>query len=247
MRSTRRRARRRRRVRRSETSGRATRSVARWASGKRKTAWASPASHRSSGSDVPAAVERRACEARRVGWQQHRRAAVDGDRSVDEFDALDDSQTLRVVRADGEGKRERQIRRVLELDHSELFGVLHGVHPLHGVTAGHAHRGLHDGRGVDQTLAHADFPGREVPAVVGAHPPVERPAVEPRRHQPARIDDRLPRRPHVPDHRPVAVCQIGQSGQVAARHERCRARVELALEPERPHPVGPELRRGPRA
>ena len=194
--------------------------------------------------DGVAVVERRPRHAGGRLREEQGGPAVDGDGPVDQLDALDDGQPLGVVRAHRQGEGERDAGSVLELDDDELFLLLHGVDAFDGITSGDAHDRLHDGGIVDQALAHAHFAGGKVPAVVGAHPPVERPPVEPGCHQPALVDHRLPRRRHVAHHRPVALGQVCEERQVPSGHERRGARVELTLEPVRPHPVDPELGRG---
>jgi hypothetical protein len=158
-------------------------------------------------------------------------------------DPLDDGETLGVARPHGERDGERERAAVLDLDDHELAAaVVHGEDPLDGITGRDAHGGLDDRHVVDQTLPHGDLARGQVPAVVSADPPVERPPVEPRRHQAARVDDGLPRRSDVADGGPVAGGHVGEERQVTAGHERRRRRIELALEPVGPHPVRPDLR-----
>jgi hypothetical protein len=176
--------------------------------------------------------------------QQHAGAAVDGDRPVVERDTLDDGESLRVVGAHGEPDGDRRRRVVRDLHDREVAG--HGVDPLDGVAPGDAHRRLHDRRVVDERLPHRRLTRREVPAILGADPPVQRPTVEPRREQAAGIDDRLVLGGDGADRGPVAQRHVRQDREMPAGNERRAAGVELALEPVRPDPVDAELRGGAR-
>ncbi len=203
-----------------------------------------------------AVVERRGRDLRGWSRQQHRDASVHGHRrSVVQADALDDREPFGVVRTNRERHREWHGAAVLDLDDDHLGRVVAGrtrvarVRAMHRVATRHAHRRLHDRRGRDETLPYSRrwFAGRYVPAVLSADPPVERPAVEPCGDETTRIDDRLPRRCDVADERPVACRHVGEERQVTPRCERGCGRVELSLEPVRPHPVGTDLRRGARS
>ncbi len=151
-----------------------------------------------------AVAERRCRDPPGRAGQQQRHPAVDGDGRPAQVDALDDRQPLGVVGADGQRQRHRDRRRVLDLDDDQLATALGAaaadrVHPLHRVPRRDAHGGLDDGRRPHEALAHGHLARRQVPPVVGADPPVERPAVLPRRHQPAGVDDRLAGRVEVAD------------------------------------------------
>jgi hypothetical protein len=199
-----------------------------------------------------ARVERRRRDPCGRPRQQQRHAPVHGDGRAVDVDALDDRQPLGVVGPHRQRQRDRQLRAVLDLDDHQLTAPLDraapdGVHALDGVARRHAHRSLDHRGGADQPLAHGHVARGQVPTVVGTDPPVERPPVEPRCDQAPGVDDRLPGRVEVADRRPVAMGDVGEEGQVTPRHESTRGRVELALEPERPDPVGPDLGGGPRA
>ncbi len=190
-----------------------------------------------------AGVERRAGRPGRRSGQQQRRAPVDHDKGAFEVDPPHRRQPLGVVGPKGEGHRDGHRGLVLHLDDDQLtevvFGAGEGVDPLDGVAAGDPHGCLHHWRhATGQRLAHRRLPAREVPTVFGADPPVQGPAPDPRRDEPAGIDDRRPRREQIPHRRPVPVGDVGQERQLPAGDEGGRLRVELALRPERPEPVG---------
>ena len=71
---------------------------------------------------------------------------------------------------------ERCSGRVLDVDHDGISGSGDAVHPLHRVTARHAHRRLGHRHRVDALLAHRDLARRKMPAIVRADPPGEIPA-----------------------------------------------------------------------
>ncbi len=79
--------------------------------------------------------------------------------------------------------------------------------------------------------------GQQAAAVVREQPAVERPAVEQRRQQAARIDDRQLGAVRVADRGPVAVGEVDVRDRERARYERRVARIELALDPPGPDPV----------
>ena len=253
-----------RRARVPPSSGMAARNVAPWASGYTNAACASPAGSRTgatqrSPAPPPKTVAAEspswkveAATAPGRAWEQQGHPPVDRHGRAPEVDALDDGQALGVVGPHGEGERHRDGRRVLDLDDDQLAAALgaaapHGVHPLDGVARRDAHGGLDHRRGVHQALAHRHLARGHVPAVVGADPPVERPAVVPGGDQPAGVDDRLAPRVEVADGRPVPVGGVDEERQAAPGHERRRSRVVLPFEPRGPHPARAELGGGTRA
>ena len=82
-----------------------------------------------------------------------RRPAVDGDGAVVQGDALDDRETLGVVRAhrEGDGERASDVRFSISTTARSSLGD--GIGAVHGVAARHPHERLDHGRRVDELLA----------------------------------------------------------------------------------------------
>ena len=197
--------------------------------------------------DTVAVDRRRSGHALRRLREEQGRMSVDLDDGVVEFDPFDGREALEVVRTHRQGQDEGVRAVVLDLDVDQLAptvlcGRPGGVHPVHRISAGHPHAGLDHGCARQQGLAHGHLTGREVPAVLRPDPPVERPSIDPRDDESARVDDGLPRRVDVADRRPVAPGHVGQLRRVPPRHELGSARVELAVQPVRPDPSVSEAR-----
>jgi hypothetical protein len=180
---------------------------------------------------------------RGAGQQQGDVAVHRRDGRCPEVDAPDRGHPLGAVGPQRDGDRHRHRRRVLDLDDEELSsavppGGADGVGPVEDVTARHPHGRLHH-RGVgDEALAHGRLARREVPPVLGTHPPVERPAAGPRRDEAPRVHRRLVGGAHVAHDRPAAGRDVLEERQRTAGDEGGGGGVELALEPVRPHPAG---------
>ena len=144
----------------------------------------------------------------RTGDQQRRRSQDQGEAPVDpDRGAVDVAgpDAARVTRADGQRQGDRRGGGVLDLDHQEVperpRARARAVDALDGVTARDAHPRL-DHRGViDEPLPYGDLAAGDVPSVVGADPPVERPPRAVDLHLAARPDQRVRHAPERADDR----------------------------------------------
>ena len=94
---------------------------------------------------------------------------------------------------DGEGDGNRRL--VLHFHHRHRPAVDQcGVHGLDDVARRHPDRGFDDRSAAAKSLAYRRFPGREMPAVVGSDPPVERPAGVRALNQASAVDEEARRR-----------------------------------------------------
>ncbi len=171
------------------SSGSTTRRVAEWASGKTTAPWARPSAQRAVDrcrrlgvatlhelADVAFGAGEGGTAPRRAGGQE-RELPVDAHLHAVGGHLVDAAGAVGLGRPDGERHRERDLAVVLELHHDDrrAVGVAGAVGALHGITARHPDTGLHHRRGAHQALADGGLLRGDVPAVLGADPPVEDP------------------------------------------------------------------------
>src|SRR5690606_38757668 len=82
-----------------------------------------------------------------------------------------------------------------------------------------------------------ELAGEEIAAVLLDDPRIDRPRIVKRRHQSARVDQRVALAAGRADRRPVAMRQIDMAEGGGARHEGHVRRIELPLHPVWPDPV----------
>src|SRR5262245_38274160 len=151
-----------------------------------------------------------------------RRAPVDGHPCVADGDA---AHATLLRRSDHERGDEGRRRRVLDLHRHQPRRTAHPPGAEHGIAARHPHRCLDDRRRTHERLAYRRLVRRDVPAVVGADPPVELPASSIRRDRPVLVDQCLVRRAEHPDASHVMPCSSAFASRSMSAVTRSSARL----------------------